>query len=222
MLKRISYPLSPQSPLYLGTPEISRSEGKSIAKGESANTTLLIISTHAGTHIDVPRHFCPEGKTTRDMLRDRFALSPVYCIDLPAKPSTAIRIADIGSLLQQFSDAKGIFLRTGMYRLRASDPDRYCTNHPWIHPELPSFLRAACPMLALFGTDTISITNPQFRNDGRECHRAFLCDKNPIMLAEDLDLSDSGLVTGPLSVSFYPWIVDDLDGVPVHAFAEIT
>lgn len=221
MLKRISYPLSSQSPLYPGTQGIFRVDGKSILKGDSANTSLLTLSTHSGSHIDAPLHFCPGGKTTREILRDQLTLSPVYCLDIAAKPETAIRIADISHSATKIADAKGLLIRTGMFRTRTSKPDHYCTGHPWIHPELPEFLRISCPGLILFGTDTISISNPQFRNEGRECHRAFLCHEKPILLAEDLDLSDPDLVTNRFAMTIYPWIVDDLDGIPVHIVAEI-
>ena len=221
MLKRITYPLSPQSPLYPGTPEISRSISKSMGRGDSANTSLLTLPTHAGSHIDAPLHFCPGGRNTREMLQDRFTLTPVYCIDIPAMSSIAIRIPDLEPYQRQIADAKGLLIRTGMYRQRSSNPGRYCSDHPWIHPEVPPFLRTACPSLHLFGTDTISISNPQFRTEGGECHRAFLCHDSPIILAEDLDLSDPGLPNIVLSLSIYPWIVDDLDGVPILAFAEI-
>ena len=107
-----------------------------------------------------------------------------------------------------------------MFRYRKTDPEKYCSGHPWIHPEIPEFLRTTCPKLRLFGTDTISISNPQHREDGTACHRAFLCGNNSIILAEDLDLSDQTLTTSPLVVIFYPWIVNDMDGVPVLAFAE--
>jgi kynurenine formamidase len=184
MLKRISYPLTPQSPLYPGTPEITRSDGKSIGKGDSANTSLVTLSTHSGSHIDTPRHFCPGGKTTREMLRDKLTLSPVYCIDIPASPSAPIRAPDLEQYMGNLHDAGGLLIRTGMHRLRSTDPGRYRNTHPWIHPEVPAFLRAACPSLLIVGTDTISISNPQFRNEGRECHRAFLCHENPILIAE--------------------------------------
>ena len=218
---QISYPLSSKSPLYPGTPQLTLHEVKSIAKGDSANTTLISLSSHTGTHIDVPRHFCHGGKTVQDILGERFELSPVYCIDVTGNPKNAIGISDIQPLIRQIPDGEGLLIRTGMHQFRAKDNDRYCTCHPWIHPELPQFLRTLFPSIRLFGTDTISISNPQHRAEGRECHRAFLCGDKPILLAEDLNLSDPSLTSGPLTVTIYPWIIDALDGVPVHAFAEL-
>jgi arylformamidase len=221
MMKRISYPFSSKSPLYPGTPPTTFREIKSIAQGDSANTTLITLSSHAGTHIDVPRHFCPGGKTTREMLGTELSLSPVYCFDILAGTGTGIGITDLKPYASRLKDAAGIFIRTGMYRLRATDPETYMTGHPWIQPDLPQYLRSACPSLRMFGIDTISISNPQHRTEGRECHRAFLCREKPIIIAEDLDFSDPFLTSGPLSVTIIPWINDDLDGVPVQIFAEV-
>ena len=221
MLKRISYPISSQTPLYPGTPGMTCHDVKSIEKGDSTNTTLISLSSHTGTHIDVPRHFCPGGKTVQEILGDKLELSPVYCIDVAVTSENSIGISDIKPFIRQIPDAEGLLIRTGMYQFRKADPERYCLNHPWIHPGLPPLLRTACPSIRLFGTDTISISNPQHRIEGRECHRAFLCDETPIIVAEDLDLSDPSLISRPMTVTIYPWVVDFLDGVPVHAFADL-
>jgi len=216
----ISYPLSLQSPLYPGTPPFSCQNVKSLTKGDRANTSLLILSSHSGSHIDAPRHFCTGGKTTKEILGTQLDLSPVYCIDVAVGKDTPIRISDVQSIIGEIPDAQGLLIRTGMFRFRTTDPEKYCSGHPWVHPELPEYLKCSCPKLQLFGTDTISISNPLYRDDGRVCHRAFLCGDSPVMLAEDLDLSDPSLTSAPLEVVIHPLIVDDLDGVPVLAFAK--
>lgn len=220
MKKILSYPVSLQTPLYPGTPEVSCHAVKSIERGDSANTSLITVSTHTGTHIDAPRHFCPGAKTTRDILGRCLEIAPVHCIDLAITTDRPIVPADLEPYLTTMPDAQGLLLRTGMFRYRETDRKKYCEGHPWIHPELPAVLRNACPSLRLFGTDTISVSNPSHREEGRACHRAFLCEKDPIILAEDLDLSDPSLADGPLRVAFYPWADADLDGVPVMVFAE--
>lgn len=217
---RLSYPVTRDTPLYPGTPAISCQPVKSLHQGDSSNTSLISFSSHTGTHIDVPRHFCPDGKTARDVLKVTTEISPVFCLNISTKPQEAIRIADLKPHLESVPDAAGLLIRTGMFRMRASDPARYITHHPWVHPEVPDYLRTICPSLLLFGTDTISISNPDFRSEGKECHRAFLCGEKPILLAEDLDLSDPDLMIGRMRLEIYPWIIDDLDGVPVQVFAD--
>jgi hypothetical protein len=41
------------------------------------------------------------------------------------------------------------------------------------------------------------------------------------VFAEDLELPDPSMTSGLLTVTIYPWIIDPLDSVPVHAFAEL-
>jgi hypothetical protein len=57
------------------------------------------------------------------------------------------------------------------------------------------------------------------RDEGRSCHRAFLCGSPPLLLLEDLDLSDPRLAGRDLSLWVYPWLREPLDGVPVVALA---
>lgn len=216
----LSYPVSQQAPLYKGTPPVLVLAEKSFEKGDSANTSLISVSTHAGTHIDAPRHFCPKGKTTRDVLGRGRKIAPVTCIDLDMTTTRAIVPADLVPHREEIADAQGLFLRTGMFRYRDSDRMKYSEGHPWIHPDVPVFLRKTCPALWLFGTDTISVSNPSHREEGRACHRAFLCGQEPIILAEDLDLSDPVLAGSRLRVTLIPWADADLDGVPVMVFAE--
>jgi arylformamidase len=194
---------------------------RAIAKGDGANTSIISFHSHSGTHVDTPRHFCPDGRSVQDTLSAEKTFFPVFCIDVQQKMAQPIRIKDFKKILDHDSGMRGLLVRTGMYRIRSADPASYCTNHPWIHPEVPPYLRTLFPNIQLFGTDTISISNPGFRDQGRECHRAFLCGERPILLAEDLDLSHPSLTSKPLAVTIYPWIVDDLDGVPVHVFAEL-
>jgi kynurenine formamidase len=158
--------------------------------------------------------------TTRWTVGDEMEFTPVYCLEIPNERGSPIRASDLLSLVKKIPDAQGIFLRTGMFRLRDVEPEAYCTLHPWIHPEIPGILRGACPGIRLFGTDTISISSPFYREDGRECHRAFLCRDPPIILAEDLNLSHDALMHEPFMVTIFPVVSDDLDGVPVFAFAE--
>jgi kynurenine formamidase len=189
-------------------------------RGDNSDTTAITVSSHSGSHLDVPRHFCPDGKTVKEIIPSNIRIAPVYCITINKTSGTPLQGSDIEPFITPCKDAAGIFIRTGMYSVRDIDSDRYCSRHPWVHPEVPSFLREHCPEIQIFGTDTISISSPAHREEGRECHRRFLCGRKPILLVEDMDLSNPNLSTEPLAITIYPWIVDELDGVPVLAFAE--
>jgi arylformamidase len=217
MIIPISYPLHTGSPVYPGTPALKIAAEKSMESGDSANTSMITVSSHAGTHIDVPRHFCPKGRSVREVFQRVNMFSPAYCIDLPTGGDECIRPERLDEGLAGREDAEVVLLRTGSWRVRDDNPQAYSSVHPWLPAGAAALLRKRCPRLRMLGIDTISIATPSHRMEGRESHRAFLCDKDPIYLLEDADLSsiDSG---EKFALTIFPWLLEDLDGVPVTAF----
>lgn len=220
MIIPVSYPLSVKTPLYPNTPAPVIHSLRSINKGDGANTSSITFSTHTGTHIDAPSHFCKEGTTIADCLTVDTTFFPAYCIDIPKPKSEEILISDISERIALVQDAEAILIRTGWHTIRFEDPERYCNDHPWISPEVPGFLRDVCPNLRLFGIDQISISSILHREAGKECHRMFLCYEPPILLLEDVDLSNIQLLNGVNTLYIYPHLIDEIDGVPVVAVFE--
>ena len=219
MKVRISYPLDRRTPLYPGSPPVSFEPFRSTVRGDSSNSTIITFSSHAGTHIDLPRHFCGGGETVVDLLDEENVVEPVYCVDLPRPRGDSIHAGDLRSLAIP-GDARGLLVRTGFFQYRSKDPEIYTREHPWVDPGVATFLREKYPDLIVFGLDTISISNSLQRTAGHEAHRLFLCGKRPILLLEDLDLSFENLSLHPWKLTIYPLILDELDGVPVLAFLE--
>ena len=217
MIIPISYPLNTGTPLYPGTSGIKIVAEKSMSRGDSANTSIITMSSHAGTHVDVPRHFCQKGRSVFDTFQRVNSFSPTYCIILPAIADQGIRADDLIELISEKGDAEAILIRTGSCELRSTDPASYASEHPWVHADVAELLRKGCPKLRLLGIDTISISTPAHRLEGRNSHRAFLCHKNPICLLEDADLS-SVLSVDRFTLTLFPWLIEDLDSVPVTAF----
>lgn len=219
MRSRISYNLDRQSPLYPGTPPVTIEPFRSIDRGDSANNSIITLSSHTGTHIDLPRHFCSSGKTVVEVLEGENAVEPAYCCDIPKKPGESITCEDFLHCSIP-ENAKVLLVRTGFFHYRSSDQEIYTRRHPWVHPGVPGYLRKRFPDLIVFGLDTISISNPDQRSMGHEAHRSFLCETPPIMLLEDLNLSQENLSGHPWKLTFFPMILDELDGVPIIAFLE--
>lgn len=219
MTFRISYPLDRKSPLYPGTPRISFDTFKSIERGDSSNSSIISLSNHSGTHIDLPRHFCRNGRGVEDLLKGENIIEPAYCCNIPKKPGEAIIPGDFRHLSVP-GNARALLVRTGLYRYRSSDQEIYIQEGSWVHPGVAPFLREKCPDIMLFGVDTISISNPTQRSMGHEAHRSFLCEKPPIMILEDLDLSQENLSRQSWKLRFYPMLLDEIDAVPVIAFLD--
>ena len=53
----LSYPLSPETPAYGGGDGLQVLPLTAISRGDTANTLLLTLPNHLGTHVDVPIHF---------------------------------------------------------------------------------------------------------------------------------------------------------------------
>ena len=57
----ITVPLSADLPVFPGDPAVSIEPVTSLARGDAANVSRLCLASHAGTHVDVPRHCDDHG-----------------------------------------------------------------------------------------------------------------------------------------------------------------
>jgi kynurenine formamidase len=182
---------------------------------------MISFSSHAGTHVDAPLHFCCNSRSIRDLFQTMNIFYPTYCLDIPIKDDKPIQSKDIHEKLPEKSDAQALLIRTGSCYQRTEQPDQYAVNHPWVHAEVADYLRKMCPDLRLMGIDTISISVPSHRNEGHQSHRAFLCDDRPILLLEDADLSFTSLTQGVYTLYIIPYLIEVTDGIPVVGLMEI-
>jgi kynurenine formamidase len=217
----ISYPLHRNIPQYPGTPAIEYRQFRAMASGDSSDHTMVTHSCHAGTHIDTPRHFCPQGRDLAASLGPVNDFSPAYCIDLPAGPNEPIGPQDLEDLvIPSMGDAQALLIRMGWFSRRRTEPEEYVSDNPWIEESTAGFLKDRCPKLRLLGLDTISLGNIHHRNEGRAAHRAFLCGKRPVLLLEDADLSAPAITGRPLRIRIFPLLIDAVEATPVIALAE--
>jgi arylformamidase len=193
---------------------------RTMAEGHTSSSSTVSFNTHSGTHVDAPLHFCLGGATVADLLVAGKVFSPVMILDLPKTGDACIMPEDIGPALRKCRDAAALLVRTGEWKRRIRDPRGYAEEHAWVHPQVPGLLREGLPALRLFGIDTVSISSPVHREEGRACHRAFLCGSPPLLILEDLDLSDVRLNGMGFRLHIYPWFREALDGVPCVALVE--
>jgi kynurenine formamidase len=219
MLIPLSYPLTRDSPLYPGTPAPVIEEIRSIEKGDRYTMTVLRVHAHSGTHLDLPPHFCRDGIPFG--LPPVLTVNPAYCIDLPKDRGAWICPEDFATVPQELHDAEAILVRTGWHRMRGREEGAYADDYPRVHPDLPLYLRDRFPDLRLFGIDTLSIAISAYREKGAAAHRGFLCGESPVLLLEDMDLSDPRLTTKSFLLHVFPWMQDARDGIPVTAVAEL-
>ena len=77
----VSLPLGPRTPHYPGDTPFSRHEQRSVRGGDDMTLSELAMSAHAGTHVDAPSHFLPDGPTVSDLPVDAFS-GPALLLDL--------------------------------------------------------------------------------------------------------------------------------------------
>jgi len=90
-----------------------------------------------------------------------------------------------------------------------------------MRPDVPEYLREICHQSKVIELDIFSISNPSNREEGCAAHRAFLCSKSPLLLLDNVNLFDSGLVENRLKLHIYSWIVDEVDATPVTALVAL-
>lgn len=66
----ISVAISPDLPIWPGSPDISLTRRLDLEKGDIANDTTIQFSVHTGTHVDAPSHFVPGGYSVEQMPLD--------------------------------------------------------------------------------------------------------------------------------------------------------
>lgn len=204
------------TPLYGGGKGISVKPDRSIDLGDTANTKNLAFQNHSGTHIDFPNHFFRDGLTseTYDASYWIFQRPSLICRDIEENI-----IIDLNEeeLREVPNDTDFLIFKTGFGKYRGGE--KYWKYNPGFAPAFADTLRKKFPALKVLGMDFISLTGYQNRELGRKAHRCFLGGDRPILLIEDMDLSQ--LVTSPKSISCLPLMIHGLDGAPVAIVAQI-
>jgi arylformamidase len=68
----ISLTLSPQSIRWVTAQPLELIERKRMSRGDTNNSSSIHTSVHAGTHVDAPFHFLPDGVTIESLPLDLF------------------------------------------------------------------------------------------------------------------------------------------------------
>jgi arylformamidase len=199
----ISVPLVHDGLVYPGNPGISITPQQEVAKGASANVSMLSFGSHTGTHVDAPKHFFDDGVGV-DALPLDVLMGPcvVICVD---DSVDAVGQADL-----ERRELKGharvlIKTRNSSY-VRERE---FRKDYAYLAPDGAAYL--ARLGVKLVGVDYLSIE--QFHSGHHKTHRTLL--ENGIVIVEGLDLSAPPL--GPYELRVLPLRLAGLDGAPARA-----
>lgn len=219
----LSHVLGETTPLYGGMGEIRINPSRSMTRGDSSNNSELHFPAHAGTHVDAPRHFDPQGMTLDQYPSDYWLLKRLALLDVPCKPAEMLSLERIGTMLESVpQDCDMLLFRTGAEAWRSAEPDVYSKRGPGVAADTAIWLRTNLK-LKFLGLDFISASSFSHRDMGREVHRAFLAPHesgtSPILLVEDMALQKLG--KAPLEAWIVPILYAAADGAPATILAQI-
>jgi arylformamidase len=175
------------------------------------NITALSMSTHQGTHLDVPFHFYNDGKTVDQMPLDRF-YGPAALVDLapgaclPAK--TPITVDMLQRHAGKFQPGARVIYRTGWDRMFGK-PEIF-TDFPTLTQEAATWV--AAKRIGLLGMDTLTPSA-----DWKEVHWTLLAKGVEIVIVEGLANLDR--LPDRFTLAAFPLNILGRDGSPIRAVA---
>lgn len=205
----LSQPIDGNLPVYPGDEPV-RLERLCWHPRHPYQVTGLHFGSHTGTHLDVPRHFLPQGPAIDDLPLERFC-GPATVVGLAWQPGRPLNLRQGDWLAWQPGDA--LLLSTG-WEARSGQPSFFS--------EVPIFASGTARWLLDHGIRLLGVDLPTVEEDSslggdwRRMHQELLAAGTVIV---------EGLVhLLPLvgrRVEFFamPLSIRDGDGSPVRAFA---
>jgi arylformamidase len=210
MLVDLSHPLAHGQLNFPFDPKISIMVHNTVGS-IGYNITQISMSTHQGTHLDVPFHFYDDGKTLDQMPLDRF-FGPASLIDLapggflPAK--TPITPEMLAPHAAKFQPGAMVIYRTGWDRTFGT-PECF-TDFPTLTLDAARWI--AGQRIGLLGMDTLTPSA-----DWKEVHWALLAKDVEIVIVEGLTNLDK--LPERFTLAAFPLNIQGRDGSPIRAVA---
>ena len=197
----ISLSLSPDTVRWVVAPPLEVHERRRMSRGDDVNATALTLSVHAGTHVDAPFHFLPDGAAIDSVPLERF-MGPAL-----------VHQVDADRLITE-AHVKAIPLDGATRVLFKTRNSELLKRHDFA-PDFVAFsLEAARGLVArgvrLVGLDYLSVAHADTQVP---VHRAFL--DHGVVLLEGIDLSE--IVPGRYELICFPLRLRGLDGAPCRA-----
>lgn len=212
--------LDENTPAYGNRNRFEVTRNSSIFRGDLANDSSIKTTGHIGTHIDMPYHFFDDGQTIEEFDANFFRFENILVVDFA--PKNIIIKDDLVQLLEKISEKSKyeiLIVKTGICHKR-NTKEFWETNYGFA-PEVAAYLREYFPNIRVFGFDSISVSSFTERMLGREAHKAFLNPDSPILLMEDMDLSQVNNKIKFKNITIAPLRIAKCDGLPCTVIAEV-
>jgi arylformamidase len=198
----ISLTLSAETVRWITAEPFELIERKRMKRGDANNSSSMHASVHAGTHLDAPRHFVPDGAAIDSLPLDIF-MGPARVCELDV--TSQITAADV-SKLHLAGETRVLFKTRNSTEL---------LHKPDYDPSFVAFSVDGAKALAalgvkLVGLDYLSVAHA---DEQVPVHRAFL--DHGLALLEGVDLSI--VPPGRYELICLPIKIAGSDGAPCRA-----
>ncbi len=209
----LSHFINKETPTYGNRNVVNLLKKSDMDKGDVANETHIQSTLHVGTHIDFPYHFYKDGQTLEDFPVDFwFFNSPLFVEIEPKSLVIKDELIDVLNPVNNKEKFDILLVKTGFGSKRGSR--QYWEENIGFAPEIYDYLRKHFPNIRILGFDSISVSSFQHRDIGRIAHKRFLNPDGPILLLEDMDLSDINEQCHLSNIVVVPIQISGCDGVP--------
>jgi len=181
--------LAPGMAGYPGDPPVELRPVHSTDRGDAWSVGRLTLGTHAGTHVDAPRHLFADGPSV-DRLPLAALVGPARVLDCAGRPVTRARVGP-----PRLRGARRLLLRTDRRR-----------GGGLTLPAARALVRSG---IRLVGIDALSIERS---GDDLPVHRCLL--GAGVVILEGLDLT--GVAPGPYDLVCLPLKLLGGDGAPAR------
>ena len=201
----VTLPLAPGLPVWPGDPAIEVEPVTRIARGDVANVSRVVLSSHSGTHVDAPWHFV-EGGTKLDQIPPERWVGPCVVV---AMPEGVRRIEPEHLEAAQIAPGtERLLLKTANSRRWAAGPLDFVEDYVALMPAAARWVVKRG--IGLVGIDYLSIET--YDDAANETHRTLL--GNGVLVIENLNLT--GVEPGPYTLLCLPLRLAAGDGAPAR------
>lgn len=176
----VTVPLSNELPTYPGDPGIEIGDWRALAKGDSANVSVVSFGAHTGTHVDAPAHFIEGAAKVESMP-----------LDLLIGEALVVEVPDNVLVVDEAFVTANVAPGTTRVLFKTRNSAFWNESEPQFHSDFTHLNLEAATRLRdqgakLIGIDYLSIE--RFKSGTHEVHLALL--SQGVVILEGLNLSD--------------------------------
>ena len=198
----ISLNLSAETVRWITSLPFELHERRRMSRGDHNNSSAATMSLHAGTHMDAPFHFVPDGKTIDELALDLF-IGPALVHEVETKRTIEAEHVDAMEL-------------DGVTRVLFKTRNSELLQRRSYEPDFVAFSVEAAEALVGRGVKLVGLDYLSVAHAGEEqapVHRAFL--DYGVALLEGIDLSR--IEPGRYELICFPLRIRRADGAPCRA-----